>query len=203
MPCNHADSPREGHRRPCGPSTVSIGAWPPQGWLPTPIVPRPAIGHTSFLLAPASAPVATHESGPLLGSCTTTVSGLGNLVPCRVHNRDHYGARTTRGGNQGQVLGTQSASRACPQACKTTHWPARRSLARCYFRVAVNCEDDSKGRFGVKWCVPYLWSTSGRCGLGARHMSSLLWVCSMTRLFAKLRLAHICGPKRQVGRNHR
>ena len=28
---------------------------------------------------------------------------------CRVHNRDHYGAPTTRGGNQGQVLGTQSA----------------------------------------------------------------------------------------------
>ena len=35
---------------------------------------------------------------------------------CTVHNRDHYGAPTTRGGNQGQVLGTQSASRACPQA---------------------------------------------------------------------------------------
>ena len=35
---------------------------------------------------------------------------------CRVHNRDHYGAPTPRGGNQGQVLGTQDASQAGPQA---------------------------------------------------------------------------------------
>ena len=39
-----------------------------------------------------------------------------SFVPCRVHNCDHYGAPTTRGGNHAQVLGTQSANRACPQA---------------------------------------------------------------------------------------
>ena len=38
-------------------------------------------------------------------------------------------------------------------------------------------------------------------GQGARHIPPLLWVCSMTRLFAKLRLPHMCGPKRQVGPN--
>ena len=39
----------------------------------------------------------------------------------------------------------------------------------------------------MNWCVPYLWSTIGRSGLVVRHIPPLLWVCSMTRLFLKLR----------------
>ena len=43
------------------------------------------------------------------------------FVPCRVHNRDHYGAPTTLVGNQAQDLGTQSASPAPPQAHQMVH----------------------------------------------------------------------------------
>ena len=75
----HGDSPLQGHMMPCGPSTVSMAVLQPQGWIPVPIVLWPAIGHTSFLRAPVSAPAATQAAGPLLGLCTTTVSGLGGV----------------------------------------------------------------------------------------------------------------------------
>ena len=90
-----------------------------------PIVLWPTVGHTSFWRALISSPAATKEAGPLLGSCTTTVSALGAFLALRVHNHDHYGAPTTQVGNQAKDPGTQSAnpaSHAHREVHKTPLW---------------------------------------------------------------------------------